>query len=115
MSVSEAAESILRRWFSAWEEGDEQFTEDGVESVRRLLEKFEADAVLAKHNDASLLRILARTVRDLDVLGGSDGRHGCFIETDEREELVPYLLGVVRDCGLTLDDGEDPTESYRGW
>jgi len=115
MILSETAESILRRWIAAREEGDEQFTEDGIESVRRVLERFEADAHVAKNNDDSILRVLSKTVWDLGVLGGSDGRYGCFIETDEREELVPYLLGVVRDCGLTLEESEDPTESYRRW
>lgn len=48
----------------------------------------------------------------LDRLGGSNGVHGTFIETDEREELVLDLLDVVAAPGL--DSGrEDLTGSYR--
>jgi hypothetical protein len=43
-----------------------------------------------------------------------DGVHGSFLETDEREELVPYLLDVIARHGLDTQ-GEDPTEPYRNW
>ena len=68
----------------------------------------------AAGDNVALREILHRIVLELDGLGGEEGTYGCFLETDEREELVPHLLEVMRACGLDVGD-DDPTEPYRRW
>jgi hypothetical protein len=109
-----ARDAILRRWREAMVSGDSLFTAEGIAAVERALVRFEADAAAAGGSPESLAESLRAVVLELDRLGGLDGIHGSFLETDEREELVPYLLGVVAEHGLHAD-GEDLTEPYRLW
>ena len=106
---------IVARWREAIRDGDSQFSSDGVDAVVQVLTEFEVRATAAAQDTVALLTILRETVHELACLGGLEGRYGCFLETDEREELVPFLLDIVGECGLALEDGEDPTESYRMW
>ena len=106
-------EVFLDRWRRSMAEGDTQFTPEGIDATVRVLEKFEQSSKMAAGVKARLEDILHIAVMELDRLGGQNGIHGVFLETDEREELVPYLLRVVEDEGLDVRD--DPTESYRPW
>ncbi len=105
---------IIGRWRTALEDGDLHFSSRGIDAVDALLCDFENSAAAADRQPDALLNILRSTVMELDAMGGEHGRFGTFIDTDEREELVPYLLSVVGDSGLNLDDG-DPTAAYRPW
>lgn len=109
-----ARDAILRRWREAMASGDSLFTAEGIAAVESALVRFEADAAAAGDSPESLAESLRAAVLELDRLGGLDGLHGNFLETEEREELVPYLLGVVAEHGLHAD-GEDLTEPYRLW
>lgn len=105
---------IIDRWRTAIAEGDSCFTPGGIEAVDALLHDFERKAGAAAGRPDDLAQILRSTVMELDRIGGEHGQHGSFIDTDEREELVPFLLGVVAEHGLDLGDA-DPTEAYRPW
>jgi hypothetical protein len=112
--VMSQRDGILSRWRSALAQGDSQFTQEGIDAVECELSAFEGRAMEARGQQQALRAVLRRTVLALEHLGGAQGTFGCFLETDEREELVPYLLGIVSDCGL-VSDQEDPTEPYRNW
>ncbi len=107
-------QSILERWRDAVTQGDTLFTGPGIDAVDRALADFEVAAAAATGNPEVLAEVLRGIVVELDRLGGLDGVHGSFLETDEREELVPYLLDVIARHGLDTQ-GEDPTEPYRNW
>lgn len=109
------ADAVVERWRESLEEGDTRFTLEGIEAVASTLVRFERGALSARRSQEVLRKLLRETVLELDRLGGSEGVHGCFLETDEREELVPYLLDVVVRCGLDLGDDTDPTDAYRRW
>ncbi len=109
------ADDVIDRWRSALEDGDTRFTSEGIDAVAALLARFEREASAASRSQDTLRVLLRDVVLELDRLGGSEGAHGCFLETDEREELVPCLLDVVVRCGWDLGDDDDPTEPYRRW
>lgn len=106
---------VVDRWRTAMKDGDVQFSSDGIDAVVGALLEFERRARSARLDVATLQATLRQTVLELACIGGLEGRYGCFLETDEREELVPYLLDIVQDCGWAIEDGEDPTEPYRTW
>jgi hypothetical protein len=105
---------ILDRWRAALADGDSHFTPSGIEAVDVVLRDFERQAASAAGRPDLLSQVLRATVLQLDRIGGEHGQHGSFIDTDEREELVPFLLGVVGEHGLDVG-GADPTEPYRPW
>jgi hypothetical protein len=105
---------IIERWRTSLSGGDTLFSAEGIAAVDERLNRFERDAAAASGDALRLSELLRELVLDLDRLGGEHGIYGTFLETDEREELVPYLIDVVEKEGLNTG-GEDPTEAYRPW
>lgn len=94
-------------WRARMKAGDTRFTKAKIDAVEKALKVFVA-AVAADPKGA-----LDEVVRALNGLGGYEGKLGNFIETEEREELVPFLLERARAAGLRAK--EDPTEPLRTW
>lgn len=94
-------------WRARMKAGDPRFTKAKIDAAEKALKAFVA-AVADDPKGA-----LEDVVRALNALGGYEGKHGNFIETEEREELVPFLLAKARAAGLRAKG--DPTEKLREW
>lgn len=94
-------------WRARMKAGDASFTEAKIAAAEKVLRAF-IDGVDADPNGA-----LGAAVKGLNAIGGFDGSMGNFIETTEREELVPFLLGAARAAGAKGKG--DLTEDLREW
>lgn len=111
--MMETAQSIAERWRERMRDGDSSFTEESVAAVEAELARFLR--ALRAAQPGQVAAELERVVESLNEIGGISGRFPDLIETEEREELVPFLLDAARDAGMEIPPGEDPTEAWRLW
>ncbi|MBK6518560.1 MAG: hypothetical protein IPM79_24340 [Polyangiaceae bacterium] len=101
-------------WREDLAEGGSSLTEEQIAAVDAILDQF-VSRLEGSRDRAQILQVLHETVNALNESGGLHGRLGNFIETDEREDLVPFLLEEAKRAGLALKPGEDPTAAWREW
>ena len=109
---------LMASWHTYRRDGDQRFKLEAISAVEDAVRAYERALVGLSHESPPQdeLRDAVRTVvLALNSIGGLDGRYGNFIETDDREILLPLLLQMASERGLDLAPGEDPTASYRLW
>jgi hypothetical protein len=96
------------------EAGDQIFTEENLFASQAVLDAFlsEVETAAAKKSPTQLLAAVKNLVKSLNKLTKNMGN---FIETNEREELVPYIENVVKAAGLHIPQGLDITLEWRDW
>jgi hypothetical protein len=96
------------------EAGDQIFTEENLSASQAVLDAFlaEVQTAAAKKSPTQLLAAVKTVVKSLNKLTKNIGN---FIETNEREELVPYIENVVKAAGLHIPQGLDITLEWRDW
>jgi hypothetical protein len=103
----------MARWREVLSRGDDDlFTEEGINEAEAALRVF-AEALAAAEDDQDALSAVRSLVVELNGLGGMDGRHGNFIETEEREELCHYIDVTLAKHGYEFEG--DITEQWRDW
>jgi hypothetical protein len=93
---------------------DEIFTEENLSASQAVLDAFlaEVQTAAAKKSPTQLLAAVKNVVKSLNKLSKKMAN---FIETNEREELVPYIENVVKAAGLHIPQGLDITLEWRDW
>jgi hypothetical protein len=96
------------------EAGDQIFTEENLAASQAVLDAFlaEVQTAAAKKSPTQLFATVKTVVKSLNKL---TKKMGYFIETNEREELVPYIENVVKAAGLHIPQGLDITLEWRDW
>jgi hypothetical protein len=94
--------------------GDNIFTEDNLAASQNVLNDFlaEVQTASAKKSPTQLLVAVKNVVKSLNKI---TKKMSNFIETSEREELVPYIENVVKAAGLQIPQGLDITLEWRDW
>jgi hypothetical protein len=94
--------------------GDNNFIEENLAASQVVLDTFLADVATAaaKKSPTQLLTTVKNVVNSLNKL---TKKMGGFIETSEREELVPYIEKVVKAAGLQIPQALDITLEWRDW
>ncbi len=94
-----------------WDAG---YAREHVDRCDRILDRY-LDAlrkVPADGPDPYIREAVRQVVLDLNELNRICG--GGLIETDQREDLVAFILSAAREAGLAAD-GSDPTAEWREW
>jgi hypothetical protein len=96
------------------ENGDQIFTEENLSASQEVLNTFLAkvQTAAAKKSPVQLLAEVKNVIKSLNKLSKKMAN---FIETNEREELVPYIENVVKAAGLHIPQGLDITLEWRDW
>jgi hypothetical protein len=96
------------------EAGDQYFTEENLAASHNVLDAFlaEVETAASKKSPTKLLAAVKNVVNALNKL---TKKMANFIETNEREELVPYIHHVVKTAGLQIPDALDLTQEWRDW
>ncbi|WP_156909614.1 hypothetical protein [Ottowia thiooxydans] len=106
--------SPLHHWRQRMAEGDSAFSDANLQLTADEINALFASVgqAVEKRSPKQIINALKKTVKNLNRL---NRRNGHFIETTEREELVPYLQMILRDTGLQFEDGFDVTLEWRDW
>lgn len=98
------------------EEYDAGYTQDEVNECGEVLDEY-IDTLIAlgdEADDKSIMRCVQRVVQKLNQLNERCDYQ--LIETDQREEMVPYIIQAAEQAGLSLHRAEyDITEEWREW
>jgi hypothetical protein len=94
--------------------GDNIFTEENLTASQVVLNAFlaEVETAAAKKSPSQLLAAVKNAVKSLNKITKNMDN---FIETNEREELVPYIENVIKAAGLHIPQGLDITLEWRDW
>ena len=103
-----------RKWTRRMREGDHEFTAKALEESSGLLSSFIDTVAKAtkKRNATSIYSALKKAVTGFNKLSK---KHGGFIETLERDELVGFLQDAIALSGFVIEAGVDLTQEYRTW
>lgn len=114
-SIIRLAEKMpVQQWRHRMADGDDAFTEKGIEAVEKLLNDYlQSLAELARQKKASGIYNSVKKV--VNSLNKTNEKHSHFIETLEREELCEFINQAVRMTGLKVDEAIDLTEEWREW
>lgn len=96
------------------EMNDVGYTQEDIDECGAILDRY-IDRLIALKEPRSNEQILAcveTVVKDLNLL--NERCNGSLIETDQREELVPFIIDAAILAGLETDE-EDVTEEWREW
>jgi hypothetical protein len=109
-----ANDNPVHRWRERMHDGDATFDENNLAladaEIAAFIEKIRL--AVGKKSPTQIVNALKDCVKRLNRLSR---KHGHFIETSEREELVPYLNAIVSATGLQFEEGFDPTFEWREW
>jgi hypothetical protein len=111
-------DDLIESWHQLHVAGDARCSPEAIAAVKEAVAQFdEALAGTPEQGETrnSILSALRQVVFRLNEIGGLEGSYGSFIETDDREVLVPLLLEKARAAGLQLRPGDDPTSADRTW
>lgn len=102
------------KWHKRMQQGDTLFTEQNIAEVATALVAFIDDLLLctAKKKAAPVYASVKRLVIHINKL---NSRFDGFIETMEREELVPFIQQAVHYTGFQTEKNFDITEAVRMW
>ncbi len=106
--------SPVMAWRKRQADGDDLFTDANLSASQQILDVFltKVSGAATKKSPAQLLAAIKNVVKALNKL---TKKMANFIETNEREELVPYIHHVVKTAGLQLPDNLDLTLEWRDW
>lgn len=104
----------VQAWHGRMLDGDKQFSAQKLDESHLILDAFlqNAQTAAAAKNPKALYKSIETVVKAFNKL---NQLNQYFIETDEREELAPYILNVAKAAGLQFDSALDLTETWRGW
>lgn len=92
------------------EDGEADYTQDHIDQLMVILEKFSNKAQGAK-NPTEAKDIVGDTVLELNAL--NDKCDGALIETDQREMICSFISQAIEHTGVSTS--EDLTEEWREW
>lgn len=106
--------SPVHQWRRRMREGDSIFNESNLKLTEEELGAFflNIQQAVKKRSPKQIINALKKTIKNLNRL---NSKHGHFIETMEREDLVPFLQDVLRATGLRFEEGFDVTLEWREW
>lgn len=101
-------------WQERMNDGDDQFTNTGINDVKALLENYIQTllALLPKKKATPIYNSVKKLVNSINKI---NTKNNGFIETMEREELCEFINELIKATGLQLDKTIDLTEQWREW
>jgi len=103
-----------RKWEQRMRSGDDEFTPPALTDSEEILSSFIDSVAKAtrKKNATAIYSAVKKAVTGFNKLSK---KHGGFIGTPEREEIVDFLQTAVQLSGFVIEDGVDLTQDYRIW
>lgn len=103
-----------QKWAQRMRSGDDEFTPAALAASEEILSSFIDSVAKAtrKKNPTAIYSAVKKAVVEFNKLSK---KHGGFIGTPEREELVDFLQKAVQRSGFVIEDGVDLTQDYRTW
>jgi hypothetical protein len=103
-----------RKWARRMRSGDDEFTPAALADAEKVLSSFIDSVAKAtkRRNATSIYSAVKKAVTGFNKLSK---KHGGFIGTPEREEIVAFLQGTVQLSGFVIEDGVDLTQDGRIW
>lgn len=101
-------------WKQRKKEGDEYFTDEGINSVESLMIEYLKTLVdyTLKKKATNIYNSVKKVVLSLNKI---NKKNNYFIETMEREELCEFINIAVRQTGIQINSELDLTEEWRDW
>lgn len=101
-------------WRERKKQGDEIFTESGIEKVEELLLNY-LTKVAEDTRNKKPTNIYNSVKKIVSALNKVNNKNNNFIETLEREELAEFINKIVKTTGFVVDQNTDLTEEWREW
>jgi len=102
-----SSEKPTVRWQKQLQDGDDLFTEEGIQASNKLLDKY-LESLNSASNKEEIWKAIEEVVKGFDKL---QLEHDYLIETMEREDLAQFIQDAAKAAGLTYDG--DVTEEWR--
>lgn len=101
-------------WKQRKKEGDEYFTDKGINSVETLMIEYlkTLAGYTSKKKATNIYNSVKKVVLSLNKI---NDMNDYFIETMEREELCEFINDAVRRTGIQINPELDLTEEWRNW
>ena len=93
---------------------DVGYAQADIDECGRILDRYIDNLISIEKtkSDEQILMCVKSVIDDLNDL--NERCNGSIIETDQREELVPYILNAASIAGLVIGE-EDITAKWREW
>jgi len=103
-----------RKWAQRMRSGDDEFTPAALADSEEILSSYLDSVAKAtrKKNATAIYSAVKKAVTGFNKLSK---KHGGFLGTSEREEIVAFLQDAVRMSGFVIADGVDLTQDHRIW
>ncbi len=102
------------KWRRRMHEGEATFTNENVTVAELVLGTF-GEQLINAARDKKAANIYTTVKKTIKALNGLNKKHGSFIETTEREELVDFITQALGLAGYNIEVGHDITEEWREW
>jgi hypothetical protein len=93
---------------------DVGYTQNDIDECGKILDKY-IDSIIALEEPKSnqdIIQCVENAVKELNDL--NEKCNYSILETDQREDLVPYILHIAKSAGLVTDI-DDITGKWREW